>query len=95
MSEFDNDIVKDVLRRCVEAAQKSGRFDDTLARQIEREARADWAGVETYVRHGLRDRIMERNERIQQLYDGGLKDIRQLATRAGLSVKQVRRIISR
>jgi len=92
---FDNDIVRDILRRVVEAAQQQGGFDDAMARQIEEHVRRDWGGAEPYIATGLVDRLAERNDKIVALYDSGTRDVRMLATRFGLSVKQVRRIIDR
>lgn len=93
---FSDDIVKDILRRVVEAAQRNeGGFCDALAEQIERQVRADWGGSEPYIAHGREERIIARNEKIQQLWDGGTRDVRMLAQRFGLSTKQVRRIVGR
>lgn len=90
-----DDIVLDILRRVVEAAQSNGCFDDTLALQIERQVRADWGGSEPYIAHGRKDRISERNEKIQILWDSGNRDTGVLAARFGLSQKQIRRIVGK
>lgn len=90
---FDDDIVRDILRRVVEAARSRGGFDDTLARSIERSVRHDWGGAQVYVAHGVEDRRAERNEAIQAAWDRGEHDVTQLAQRFGLSTKQVRRIL--
>jgi Mor family transcriptional regulator len=91
---FDNDIVRDILRRAVEAAQHSeGGFTDSLARQIESQVRKDWGGTEPYIAHDVEHRRIERNEKIVQLWDAGNKDVKRLACRFGLSEKQVRRIL--
>lgn len=93
---FDNDIVRDILRRAVEAAQRNdGGFDDALALQIERQVRQDWGGSEPYIAHGREERLAARNEKIQAIWDGGNKDASQLAVRFGLSQKQILRIVGR
>ena len=93
---FDNDIVRDILRRAVEAAQNNdGGLSDALAVQIERQVRQDWGGSEPYIAHGREERISARNEKIQTLWDSGSKDAGQLAARFGLSQKQIRRIVGR
>ena len=91
---FDDDIVRDILRRVIVAAQNAGGFDETLALQIERQVRADWGGAEPYIACGRNDQIAERNEKIVGLWQSGQRDPRLLATRFGLSVKQIRRIVS-
>ena len=95
MSFFDDDIVKDILRRAVEAAARDGAFTDALAMQIERQVRQDWGGENPYIAHGKTDRIIERNDKIIELWDAGQRDVRVLASRFGLSTKQVRRIVGR
>lgn len=96
MGFFSDDIVKDILRRVVEAAQSNqGGFGDALAEQIERQIRADWGGTEPYIAHGRVDRIIERNDKIIELWESGHRDVRTLASRFGLSTKQVRRIVGR
>lgn len=94
MAEFDNDIVKDILRRVVEAAGGNG-FNEVLAGQIEEQVRSDWGGSNLYIPRGSVDRITARNEKIQALYDGGQKDHGMLARRFGLSIKQIKRIVGR
>lgn len=94
MGIFSDDIVKDILRRAVEAAQgNGGGLDDSLALAIEQQVRCDWGGCEPYIAHGKEDRIAARNEKILQIWDSGNHDLRMLAGRFGLSVKQVRRIV--
>lgn len=90
---FDDDIVRDILRRAVEAAQSTGNFTDSLALQIEQQVRADWGGCEPYISHGKESRIIARNEKIQTAWDNGNHDIKILAARFGLSCKQIRRIL--
>lgn len=91
---FDKDIIRDILQRVVNAAQ-GGAVDDVLAKQIEQQARQDWGGSDLYIAHARADRIAARNEKIQDLWDGGQKDIGLLASRFGLSTKQIRRIVGR
>ena len=90
-----DDIVLDILSRVAEAVSRTGRFDDTLADQIEQQVRQEWGGSDLYISHGKADRIARRNDKIQALWDGGNKDARLLATRFGLSVKQILRIIGK
>ena len=91
---FDHDIVRDILRRVVEAAQQQGGFDDTLARQIEQQVRRDWGGSEAYIAVRA-DRAAERAEKIQALWDSGERDVRMLATRFGVTTRRVRQIVGR
>jgi len=94
MALFDDDIVRDILRRVVRAAQQSGGFDDALAMQIERQVRAEWGGVETYI--AVRsDQAAARAEKIQALWDSGERDVRMLATRFGVTTRRVRQIVGR
>lgn len=94
MPLFSDDIVRDILRRAVDAAQRNdGGFTDSLALQIERQVRADWGGTEPYIARGKEERLLERNEKIVALWDSGQRDVRVLACRFGLSSKQVRRIV--
>lgn len=96
MGLFDDDIVKDILRRVVLAAQQSeSGFSDSLAQQIEQQVRADWGGTEPYIARGVEERITVRNEKIQSLWDQGERDVRRLAGRFALSTKQIRRIVGR
>ena len=95
LSLFDDDIVRDILRRVVRAAQDSGGFDDALAAQIERQVRADWGGARAYVLHDVEHRRVERDDKILEIWDSGNRDMRQIAQRFGLSVRQVRRIVGR
>lgn len=93
---FDDDIVRDILARVVQAAQGGqGGFTDAMAEQIERQVKADWGGSEPYIRHDVENRRIERNDKIVALWDSGQRDVRVLATRFGLSCKQVRRIVDR
>lgn len=95
MGFFDDDIVKDILRRVVDAAAREGAFTDQAAVQIERQVRQDWGGERPYILHCKTDQIIERNDKIIELWDAGQRDIRTLACRFGLSTKQVRRIVGR
>jgi Mor family transcriptional regulator len=96
MGIFSDDIVRDILARVVQMAQHGeGGFTDAMAEQIERQVKADWGGTEPYIRHDVESRRIERNDKIQSLWDQGHRDVRQLATRFGLSTKQVRRIVDR
>lgn len=96
MGLFDDDIIKDILRRVVEASQRGeGGFSDAMVEQIERQVRADWGGTEPYIAHGRDERLQVRNEKILALFTSGERDLRRLADRFGLSVKQVRRIVDR
>ncbi|OQA30069.1 MAG: Mor transcription activator family protein [Betaproteobacteria bacterium ADurb.Bin341] len=90
---FDSDIVRDILQRVVEAAQREGSFTETMAIQIERQVRRDWGGTEPYIRCDVESRIIDRNDKIIEAWDSGQKDVRQLAQRFGLSPRQVRRIV--
>ena len=94
LSLFDDDILSDILRRVVRAAQQSGGFDEALAAQIERQVRDEWGGVETYI--AVRsDRAAARAEKIQELWDSGERDVRMLATRFGITTRRVRQIVGR
>lgn len=96
MGFFSDDIVKDILLRVIEAAQRGeGGFSDAQAQQIEQQVRRDWGGTEPYIAHGREERIAERNEKILRLWDEGQRDMRMLAQRFGLSTKQVRRIVDK
>lgn len=96
MGIFSDDIVRDILARVIQAAQAGqGGFTDAMAEQIERQVKADWGGTEPYIKHDLECRRIERNEKIQALWDEGQRDVRMIATRFGLSCKQVRRIVDR
>ncbi len=88
---IDNDIVRDILRRCIDAVG----IDDRLADEIEKSVRKDWGGEMYYIaRRGSEDARMARNEKIHALYwDQGVKDVAMLSGRFGLSVKQIRRIV--
>lgn len=88
-----DDIVRDILDRVARAVQSNGRFDDVLQAQIETQVRAEWGGCEPYISHGKEERIAARNEKIQAVWDGGNHDVKMLATRFGLSAKQIRRIV--
>ena len=91
MTILDNDIVRDILRRCVDAAV----VDDRMALEIEREVRRDWGGDSPYIaRKGSEEARQARNEKIYTLYwDQNIKDVAMLSTRFGLSMKQIRRIV--
>ena len=90
-----NDIVRDILRRVVEAAQHQGGFDEAMALQIEMQIRRDWGGARANVAHNVEQQRIERNEKIQDVWDNGNHDLKMLAQRFGLSEKQVRRIVGR
>jgi len=94
MSVFDDDIIRDILRRAVIEAQRAGKFDEAIAEKVERAARPDWGGLEHYVcKHGGASRVADRNDKIRDLFEAGELDVRTLAQRFGLSTKQVRRIL--
>lgn len=96
MGIFSDDIVRDILARVVRAAQGGeGGFTDAMAEQIERQVREDWGTTRPYIAAAKVDKLAERNDKIGQLWDAGERDIRGLATRFGLSCKQVRRIVGR
>lgn len=89
---FDDDIVRDILRRAVEVAQRSGGFDEGMAVQIERQVRQDWAGERPYIAsHTAADRA----ERVQQAWDGGERNITRLAVRFGVTPRRIRQIVGR
>jgi Mor family transcriptional regulator len=92
---MSDDIVLDILNRVAEAVSRTGKFDEILADQIEQQVRQDWGGSDLYISHGQADRIARRNDKINAIWDGGNKDARALATRFGLSVKQILRIVGR
>jgi len=94
MAILSDDIVRDILARVVKAAQGGqGGFTDAMAEQIERQVRADWWRNDVYISRVPTEARIRRNEVIISLWDQGHRDVRQLATRFGLSVKQVRRIV--
>ena len=95
MGFFSDDIVKDILLRVIEAAQRGeGGFSDAQAQQIEQQVRRDWGGTEPYIAHGREERILQRNEKINALYwNEGQRDIRQLASRFRLTPRQIRNIL--
>lgn len=95
MGMFSDDIVRDILARVVQAAQRQGGFDEALAEQIEHQVRHDWAGADVHIPRLPASARIARDEKIQALWDSGRHDARQIATRFGLSVKQVRRIVDR
>jgi Mor family transcriptional regulator len=96
MALFDDDLVRDILARVVRAAQSGhGGFTDAMAEQIERQVRADWAGSDVHIPRVPAAARIKRDDTIAQLWDSGHHDIRGLAQRFGLSVKQIRRIIDK
>lgn len=96
MGIFSDDIVRDILARVVQAAQGSGGgFSDAMAEQIERQVKADWGGTEPYIKRNVEDLRIERDEKIQALWDAGERNVPMLATRFGLSARQVQRIVYR
>lgn len=96
MGMFSDDIVRDIFRRVVEAAQRSGGFDEQMAIMLERQVRNDWGGDEVYIPRDAEGQREQRNDQIHALYwDQGQRDVPRLAQRFGLSVKQIRRIVFR
>lgn len=92
MSMFDDDIVRDILRRAVEVAQRSGGFDEVMAVQIERQVRQDWAGERPYIAsHAAADRA----ERVQKAWDDGEHNVARLAVRFGLTQRRILQILGR
>jgi hypothetical protein len=47
------------------------------------------------VLHDVEHRRIERDDKILEVWDAGNRDMRQIAQRFGLSVRQVRRIVGR
>jgi Mor family transcriptional regulator len=89
-----DDIIDDMLREVVAVAKKEGTITETIARKIADKVRNDWAGSRPYIAQDRESKIAARNEKIYDAYwNGDNKDIKQLAMRYGISVKQVRRII--
>ena len=96
MGMFSDDIVRDIFRRVVEAAQREGGFDDQMARLIERQVRNDWGGERVYVPRDVCSQRAQRDEQIHGLYwDQGERDVGRLARRFGLTASQIRRIVSK
>lgn len=93
MGFFSDDIVADILRRVIEASARDGAFTDSLARGIEEQVRADWGGERHYIPRTSEDRRIERDDKILALWEQGLHDAKILATRFGISERQVRRIV--
>lgn len=93
MALFGDDIVADILRRVIEMAQRDGGFDDNMARTIETQVRGDWGGERHYIPRTSEERRIERDDKILALWEQGLRDTRILATRFGISERQVRRIV--
>ena len=86
------DIVQDFMQRL---AQLAPEVPAQTLQRLEVGIRQDWGGTEPYIKHDLECRRIERNEKIQALWDQGQRDVRMIATRFGLSCKQVRRIVDR
>lgn len=95
MARIDDDIVADILRRVVEAAGREGGFSDNMARTIEEQVRGKWGGDRHYVPRTSEDRRIERDNKILTLWDGGLRDLKVLATRFDISERHARRIVMR
>jgi Mor family transcriptional regulator len=95
MGWFSDDIVADILQRVVEAAANSsgGGFSESLASTIEKQVRADWGGSRPYVQRDRESLRIERDDKILAAWSEGQHDIQMLATRYGISVRQVRRIV--
>lgn len=95
MPIFDDDIVRDILRRVVAAGRTAGGIDEQLADVIEKEVRKDWGGETPYIpRRGSEAARAARNEKIHALYwQQDIKDVPMLSRRFGLSMKQIRRIV--
>lgn len=91
MAFFNDDIVRDILQRVIDAS--SGEFGEALAHQIERQVRKEWGGSKPYIQHDLESRRIDRDEKILSEWAAGRHDTKQLATRFGLSERQVRRIV--
>ncbi len=90
---FDDDIVRDILRRVVTAASQENGFSDLMAQQIERQVRADWGGERPYIQHDAETKRIERDNKMREVWESGNHDIRSIATRFGVSTRQARRII--
>lgn len=43
------DFLRDILQRCIEAAQRDDGFSDEWARDIEAQIRKDWGGERVYI----------------------------------------------
>ncbi len=87
-------IIDFIMGLVEEEARKAGiHFPVEMRKAIDRRTRNTWGGSEPYIAHGREARIIERNEKIVALWDAGNHDVRMLATRFGLSTKQVRRIV--
>lgn len=94
MGMFSDDIVRDIFRRVVEAAQRSGGFDEQMAMLIEHQVRNDWGGQQVYMCRNPDGRRAERDAQIYSMYwDEGQRDVGRLAQRFGLSARQIRRIV--
>lgn len=91
MARINDDIVADILRRVVEAAGREGGFSDNMARTIEEQVRDDWGGERHYIPYISEERRIERDDKILALWQQGLRDTKILATRFGISERQVRR----
>lgn len=95
MGFFSDDIVSDLLRRVVEAAGHGGGFDDSMAMRIEEQVRADWGGSRPYIQHDRVSARIARDDKIMAAFDAGQHDTRALATRFGLSERQIRNILNK
>lgn len=95
MAFFSDDIVRDILQRVVEAAAEDGGFSNLLAAQIERQVRSEWGGSRPYIQHDRDSMRIERDEKIRVAWDSGQRDTRMLATRFGVSERQIRNILSK
>lgn len=93
MGFFSDDIVRDILQRVIDASAREGGFGESLAHQIERQVRQEWGGSKPYIPHDHESRRIVRDEKILSEWADGQHDTKQLATRFGLSERQVRRIV--
>lgn len=89
-----DDIIADMLRRVVEAAQHTGSITEKTAQAIAQKVRNDWAGTREYIAHNKDELLAARNEKIYNTYwDDNQRDIKKLSVRFGLSQRQIRRIV--
>ena len=91
-----DDIVRDILRRVMESLSSTSEsgFSDGMAVEIERQVRRDWGGERPYIAHDNDTRRAERDDKIRAAWQAGQHDVASLATRFGISSRQVRRIVA-
>lgn len=63
------DILRDFLARLLEASGSAGGIEESMAREIERQVRHDWAGTETYIAADP-DRDLRRRQAEAELASG-------------------------